>query len=289
MPDGQGPWTRGRRRRPRSDAAGARKPAVAPLDRAVQVTRRRPAIRRHRVRATTTSARRTAARRGRGRRDTTTPDRDDRPGRRPHQRHRLCLPGVRPERHRPQRRVAVSDAVTPCGSAFECTPILAPFAGGLGILLLVGSRPAHRRPAPVAPDAATCVAVVDVVHTANLGHGSKLGIGFVQAPRQAADRRRRRPTGRTPTSRSATSVAAASRSDRRQAQRDRGRGHHHRGLGRRPARGRAAGVQHQRGVAGDHAGLSPRVATRRAQRNGPATLMPVENITSAGRTGRPPH
>ena len=75
----------------------------------------------------------------------------------------------------------MSDAVTPCGSSFECTPILAPIAGVLGILLLVGLgllvfaflRSRQR---------GYVVAVVDVVHTANLGHGSKLGIRFVKDP-----------------------------------------------------------------------------------------------------------
>ena len=75
----------------------------------------------------------------------------------------------------------MSDAVTPCGSSFECTPILAPIAGVLGILLLVGLgllvfaflRSRQR---------GYVVAVVDVVHTANLGYGSKLGIRFVKDP-----------------------------------------------------------------------------------------------------------
>ena len=75
----------------------------------------------------------------------------------------------------------VSDAVRPCGSAFECTPVLVPVAGGLGVLLLVGLgllvlaflRSRQR---------GYVVAVVDVVHTANLGHGSKLGIRFVKDP-----------------------------------------------------------------------------------------------------------
>src|SRR4029078_4091103 len=69
----------------------------------------------------------------------------------------------------------MTDAVTPCGSSFECTPILAPIAGVLRVLLVVGLgllvfaflRSRQR---------GYVVAVVDVVHTANLGHGSKLGI-----------------------------------------------------------------------------------------------------------------
>ena len=75
----------------------------------------------------------------------------------------------------------MSDAVRPCGSAFECTPVLVPVAGGLGVLLLVGLgllvlaflRSRQR---------GYVVAVVDVVHTANLGHGSRLGIRFVKDP-----------------------------------------------------------------------------------------------------------
>ncbi len=75
----------------------------------------------------------------------------------------------------------MSDAVRPCGSAFECTPVLVPVAGGLGVLLLVAlgllvlAFLRSRRRGYV-------VAVVDVVHTANLGHGSKLGIRFVKDP-----------------------------------------------------------------------------------------------------------
>lgn len=75
----------------------------------------------------------------------------------------------------------ISDAVRPCGGAFECTPVLVPVAGGLVVLLLVGLallvfaflRSRQR---------GYVVAVVDVVHTANLGHGSRLGIRFVKDP-----------------------------------------------------------------------------------------------------------
>ena len=75
----------------------------------------------------------------------------------------------------------VSEAVRPCGSGFECTPILVPVTGGVGVLLLVGlgmlivALVRSRQRGYV-------VAVVDVVHTANLGHGSKLGIRSLKDP-----------------------------------------------------------------------------------------------------------
>lgn len=73
----------------------------------------------------------------------------------------------------------VSDAVRPCGSIFECNPIAAPAVGGLlglmilgiliSIFMLLRGRPRGH-----------VVAVVDVVHTANIGHGPSLGIGFMR-------------------------------------------------------------------------------------------------------------
>ena len=124
-------------------------------------------------------------------------------------------------------------------------------------LLLGGSRPARRAPSSGRASAATCVAVVDVVHTANLGHGSKLGIRFVKAPDDAApDRARRRPGPEAD-----IKIRHLGR-DRFEVQ-DRlgkrnatsGEADHRRRFGRRPARARAAGVRHQRGVAGDQPGL----------------------------------
>ena len=75
----------------------------------------------------------------------------------------------------------ISDAVRPCGTTLECNPVLAPVLGVLGIVLvgglimvLVALARSRRR--------GYVIAVVDVVHTANLGYGSKLGIGFVRDP-----------------------------------------------------------------------------------------------------------
>jgi hypothetical protein len=75
----------------------------------------------------------------------------------------------------------MSDIVKPCGSAFECTPVLVPIAGIFGLVLLgviaflVAAYLRSRRRGYV-------VAVVDVVHIANLGHGSRTGIRFVKDP-----------------------------------------------------------------------------------------------------------
>jgi hypothetical protein len=75
----------------------------------------------------------------------------------------------------------LSDAIKPCGSPFECNPILVPILGGLVALLLAGIAAAvfallrGRTHGYV-------VAVVDVVHTANIGHGASLGIAFVRPP-----------------------------------------------------------------------------------------------------------
>jgi len=73
-----------------------------------------------------------------------------------------------------------SDAVRPCGSVLECNPVIPPILGLLLVLSLGGllatliALVRGRTPGYV-------VAVVDVVHTTNLGHGSRLGIGFVRA------------------------------------------------------------------------------------------------------------
>ena len=73
----------------------------------------------------------------------------------------------------------LSDAVRPCGSLVECNPIALPILGGLGFLAVGGLlavfvalyREGRR---------GYVVAVVDVIHTANLGNGSRLGIAFVR-------------------------------------------------------------------------------------------------------------
>jgi hypothetical protein len=75
----------------------------------------------------------------------------------------------------------LSDAVRPCGSLLECNALLTPVLGILGVVLAVGllavlvALVRERRRGYV-------VAVVDVVHSVNLGHGSRLGIAFVHTP-----------------------------------------------------------------------------------------------------------
>ena len=75
----------------------------------------------------------------------------------------------------------VSDVFKPCASSLDCNPILAPILGVLGIALTIGlilvvmALIRSRRRGYV-------LAVVDVVHTANLGYGSSLGLGFVRDP-----------------------------------------------------------------------------------------------------------
>ena len=75
----------------------------------------------------------------------------------------------------------LSDAVKPCGSLPECLGIPVPLLGIaavavagaflLGLLMLLRSE-----------TGGYVIAVVDVIHTANLGNGSKLGIKFVRPP-----------------------------------------------------------------------------------------------------------
>jgi hypothetical protein len=76
----------------------------------------------------------------------------------------------------------VSAAVMPCGSTFECNPLLTPVFGAIGAvlalvlaLLVVAFMRSRNR--------GYVLAVVDVVHTANLGRGSKLGIAFIRSPK----------------------------------------------------------------------------------------------------------
>jgi len=73
----------------------------------------------------------------------------------------------------------LSDAIKPCGSILECNPVVLPILAVIGFLLVGGLLVAL---IALYRDRARgyVIAVVDVVHTANLGHGSKLGIGFVR-------------------------------------------------------------------------------------------------------------
>jgi len=72
-----------------------------------------------------------------------------------------------------------SDAVRPCGSLLECNPLVPPALGFLGVLALGGFLAAllllYR-----GRTRGYVVAVVDGIHSANLGHGSRLGIAFVR-------------------------------------------------------------------------------------------------------------
>src|SRR3954452_7416520 len=74
----------------------------------------------------------------------------------------------------------LSDAVRPCGSLLECQPALQPVVGILGVVLVVGLLAAamaiYR-----SRGGGYVVAVVDGVHSANLGSGSKLGVTFVRS------------------------------------------------------------------------------------------------------------
>ncbi len=76
---------------------------------------------------------------------------------------------------------ALSDAAMPCGSFLECNGLLQPMLGLLGIALVGGLLVAvvalyRERPRGYV------IAVVDVIHSVNLGGGSRLGIDFVRDP-----------------------------------------------------------------------------------------------------------
>lgn len=76
---------------------------------------------------------------------------------------------------------ALSDTVTPCGNPLECTGLMQPILVLLGIVIaggLVAASLALLRERP----RGYVVAVIDVVHSANLGHGSRLGFDFVRDP-----------------------------------------------------------------------------------------------------------
>jgi hypothetical protein len=75
----------------------------------------------------------------------------------------------------------LSASVIPCGSFLDCNGLLLPVLGVLGAVLALGLlavaialyREGRR---------GYVLAVVDVVHTANLGHGTRLGLSFERAP-----------------------------------------------------------------------------------------------------------
>ena len=80
---------------------------------------------------------------------------------------------------------SLSDVVRPCASLLDCNPVVAPALGILMAVLLAGILAAivalyrDRTRGYV-------VAVVDVVHTANLGYGSRLGMRFERTDAQGA-------------------------------------------------------------------------------------------------------
>jgi hypothetical protein len=76
---------------------------------------------------------------------------------------------------------ALSDSVKPCGAFLECNSTLLPVFG-LVALLLIGGIMAALIALFRGRQTGHVVAVLDVVHTANVGHGSKLGIAVVRAP-----------------------------------------------------------------------------------------------------------
>lgn len=75
----------------------------------------------------------------------------------------------------------LSDASRPCSSPLECNGLFLPVVGGLvalflgGILVALVALVRGRTTGYV-------IAVVDVVHSTNVGHGSTLGLGFVRDP-----------------------------------------------------------------------------------------------------------
>ncbi len=76
---------------------------------------------------------------------------------------------------------ALSNSAFPCSGVFQCSPMVIPIVGAVGILLLLALLLAFVY-AFRGRQSGHVVAVVDVIHTANIGHGSNLGIAFVQSP-----------------------------------------------------------------------------------------------------------
>jgi hypothetical protein len=75
---------------------------------------------------------------------------------------------------------AASDAARPCGSFIECNsqmlPIFIGILGGLGLAIVAGLILLARTRVT-----GYVIAVVDVIHTANIGHGSSLGVSMTRA------------------------------------------------------------------------------------------------------------
>ena len=80
---------------------------------------------------------------------------------------------------------AVSDPVRPCSGPLDCSGLTVPIIGGLAALLLGGILAALAA-LYLGRTTGYVIAVVDVVHSANIGHGSALGIGLVRDPRTRA-------------------------------------------------------------------------------------------------------
>ena len=76
----------------------------------------------------------------------------------------------------------VSDAVKPCSSLLDCNGLVAPVLGLFGVVLAAGLLAAAIALYRERGRRGYVVAVVDVVYTANIGHGSRLGIAFERAP-----------------------------------------------------------------------------------------------------------
>ena len=129
--------------------------------------------------------------------------------RQPHQRRPLRLRAYAANLTGLSEPSAVSDSVMPCGGILECNSLLQPILAFLSVVL-AGALLAVFIALFRGRTRGYVVAVVDVVHVANLGHGNRLGIGFVRAPDK-------RVVGTSPTrarsriSRSASSAVAVSR------------------------------------------------------------------------------
>jgi len=76
----------------------------------------------------------------------------------------------------------LSDSVTPCGSFLECNSLLQPVLAILAAVLAAGLLVTFVALNRERRQHGYVVAVVDVVHSLNLGHGSNLGIQFVRGP-----------------------------------------------------------------------------------------------------------